>query len=79
MLRPAWCERAWRCAFTAAKSLRAYSRALSSMSADVGENAIDVALKVAAALTAVGADYFLAEAWRVRFKVSHERPMISIS
>jgi len=49
------------------------------MSADVGENAIDVALKVAAALTAVGADYFLAEAWRVRFKVSHERPMISIS
>jgi hypothetical protein len=38
---------------------RAYSRALSSMSAEVGENAIDVALKVASALTAVGADYFL--------------------
>ncbi len=29
------------------------------MAADVGENAIDIALKVARALTAVGADYFL--------------------
>jgi hypothetical protein len=29
------------------------------MSADVGENAIDIALKVANALTSVGADYFL--------------------
>ncbi|MEI9950221.1 MAG: nucleotidyl transferase AbiEii/AbiGii toxin family protein [Pseudomonadota bacterium] len=43
----------------AGKSLRAYFQASSSMSAEVGENAIDVALKVAAALTAVGADYFL--------------------
>ena len=29
------------------------------MSAEVGEDAIDVALKVAGALTLVGADYFL--------------------
>jgi hypothetical protein len=29
------------------------------MSADVGENAIDIALKVASALSAVGAEYFL--------------------
>lgn len=29
------------------------------MSAEVGENAIDIALKVASALTSVGADYFL--------------------
>lgn len=29
------------------------------MSADVGENAIDIALKVASALTSVGAEYFL--------------------
>jgi hypothetical protein len=29
------------------------------MSAEVGENAIDIALKVAAALTSVGAEYFL--------------------
>lgn len=29
------------------------------MSAEVGENAIDIALKVASALTAVGAEYFL--------------------
>ena len=29
------------------------------MSADVGENAIDIALKVAGALTSVGAEYFL--------------------
>jgi len=29
------------------------------MAADVGENAIDIALKVASALTAVGAEYFL--------------------
>ena len=29
------------------------------MSAEVGENAIDVALKVARALTAVAAEYFL--------------------
>lgn len=43
----------------AGRSLRAYSQALSSMSAEVGENAIDIALKVATALTAVGADYFL--------------------
>lgn len=29
------------------------------MSADVGENAVDIALKVASALTSVGAEYFL--------------------
>jgi hypothetical protein len=29
------------------------------MSAEVGENAIDIALKVAGALTSVGAEYFL--------------------
>ena len=29
------------------------------MAAEVGENAIDIALKVARALSAVGADYFL--------------------
>ena len=29
------------------------------MSADVGENAVDIALKVASALTFVGAEYFL--------------------
>src|SRR5688500_4951068 len=47
----------WRCACTAARSLRACFRASSSMSAEVGENAIDIALKVAAALTSVGADF----------------------
>ena len=46
----------------AGRSLRAYFQALSSMSAEVGDNAIDIALEVAAALTAVGADYFLGEA-----------------
>jgi len=29
------------------------------MSAEVGDDALDIALKVAAALTSVGADYFL--------------------
>jgi len=29
------------------------------MTAEVGENALDIALKVARALTAVGAEYFL--------------------
>src|SRR6478735_5278593 len=43
----------------AGRSLRAYFQALSSMAAEVGENAIDIALKVARALTAVGAEYFL--------------------
>ena len=43
----------------AGRSRSAYSQALSSTSAEVGENAIDVALTVAKALTAVGAEYFL--------------------
>lgn len=33
------------------------------MAAEVGENAIDIGLKVARALTAVGAEYFLGGSW----------------
>lgn len=57
--RLVWCVRDWRCGFMAGRSRRAYSQALSSVSAEAGENAIDVALKVATALAAVGAEYFL--------------------
>jgi hypothetical protein len=45
---------------TAVRLRLASSQASSSMAAEVGENAIDIALKVARALSAVGADYFLA-------------------
>jgi Nucleotidyl transferase AbiEii toxin, Type IV TA system len=41
------------------RSPRACFRASSSMSAEIGENAIDIALKVASALTTVGAEYFV--------------------
>jgi len=44
---------------TDATSLLASSQTSSSMAAEVGENAIDIALKVARALTTVGAEYFL--------------------
>jgi hypothetical protein len=44
---------------TDAASLLASSQTSSSMAAEVGENAIDIALKVALALTTVGAEYFL--------------------
>jgi hypothetical protein len=53
------CVRDWPCASTAARLLSDCSLALSLMPAEVGENAVDIALKVAAALSAVGADYFL--------------------
>jgi hypothetical protein len=54
-----WFVRDWRCVSMADRWRCAYSQALSSMSAEVGENAIDIALRVASALTAVGAEYFL--------------------
>jgi hypothetical protein len=41
------------------RSPLACSPVSTSMAADVGENAIDIALKVARALTAVGAEYFV--------------------
>jgi hypothetical protein len=52
----AQCVHDRRCASVAGRSRPAYSQALSSMSAEVDENAIDVALKVARAFSAVGAE-----------------------